>query len=56
MSYNLIQPVSRVQDAMWDKITQGVDLERFSKLGDRLYPVLRLRDAIQLETFLEGGK
>ncbi|BAT16074.1 Os12g0171500 [Oryza sativa Japonica Group] len=38
------------------KTTKGVNLYQFLKLGDMLYPVLRLRDVIQPRARVEGGK
>jgi hypothetical protein len=59
-SHLMTQPFNGVKDATWDKTAsetvRGVDLQRFWELGDMLYPVLRLRDAIQPSARDEGGK
>lgn len=55
----MTQPFNGVKDATWDKTAsetvRGVDLERFWELGDRLFPVLRLGDAIEPIARDEGG-
>uniref|UniRef100_A0A0D3GHH3 Uncharacterized protein n=1 Tax=Oryza barthii TaxID=65489 RepID=A0A0D3GHH3_9ORYZ len=50
--------IQRVKDVTWDKTAfetaWGVNLQWFWQLGDGLYPVLRLRDAIQPSARDEG--
>lgn len=56
----LTQPVDHVIEPRQRKpptnTAEGVNLQHFCELEDRLYPVLRLKDAIQPGAWGEGGK